>query len=147
MRRKTIRNNKIDLIVLFSWQVEVPDDWLRHPMPWEVRRIFHRIDQKILQSKFQVQRIKNEIPIHFYGRVHFDESTKTFRWTDFETVIAQGTMTSNVFFTVFSSSLKFVFSLRLSGSGLQKQCETKEKKRNEIEAFLSDCQYDAFVFC
>jgi hypothetical protein len=19
-----------------SWQVEVPDDWLRYPMPWEV---------------------------------------------------------------------------------------------------------------
>lgn len=24
------------LFIFFSWQVEVPDDWLRNPNPWEV---------------------------------------------------------------------------------------------------------------
>ncbi|CAF1397986.1 unnamed protein product [Adineta steineri] len=57
--------------IVDGWQVEVPDDWLRHSMPWEIRRN------------------QNEIPIHFYGKVIWNESTKSYEWTDYETVIAQ----------------------------------------------------------
>ncbi|CAF0793190.1 unnamed protein product [Adineta steineri] len=57
--------------IVDGWQVEVPDDWLRHSMPWEIRRN------------------QNEIPVHFYGKVIWNESTKSYEWTDYETVIAQ----------------------------------------------------------
>ncbi|UJR30806.1 hypothetical protein I4U23_018324 [Adineta vaga] len=57
--------------IVDGWQVEVPDDWLRHPMPWEIRRI------------------QNEIPIQFYGKVIWNESMHIFQWIDYETVIAE----------------------------------------------------------
>ncbi|CAF1538594.1 unnamed protein product, partial [Rotaria sordida] len=57
--------------IVDGWQVEVPDDWLRQPMPWEIRRV------------------QNEIRIHFYGKVIWNEFINNFQWTDYETVIAQ----------------------------------------------------------
>lgn len=33
-----------------------------------------------------------EIPIHFYAKVIWNESTESFQWIDYETVIAQGTI-------------------------------------------------------
>jgi hypothetical protein len=36
--------NKFEFLFLSSWQVEVPDDWLRYPMPWEVIRLFPSIE-------------------------------------------------------------------------------------------------------
>ncbi|CAF2097755.1 unnamed protein product [Rotaria magnacalcarata] len=57
--------------IVDGWQVEVPDDWLRQPMPWEIRRV------------------QNEIHIHFYGKVIWNASANHFQWTDYETVIAQ----------------------------------------------------------
>ena len=39
--------------------------------------------------------MQNEIPIHFYGKVIWNESTNHFQWTDYETVIAQGRLLKN----------------------------------------------------